>query len=321
MRKKETRPVLSDERAAAVAGGAPFNIDVERVTALYSYDDANWRVVARGGAVYVLKVQNPATCAVAFQTAVCARVAAAAGVPCPTVVAAGRAEPEGLEVRLFSFVPGRVLKDAVDGGAPLGVPQLLEVGRTVASVTAALQGFDHPQSRRDLLWDLRHAGDLRGFAHLLRSDAERVIFDRALAAYDALEWSALRAGVIWNDGNDGNILVAPGEAALRVVGVIDFGDAVWSHVACEVGITAAYMSLFRRGSKAEVLATWDAVRDGFEAVLPLDAAERAAVPTLATLRLLQSAMMARYAASLDPDNAYAAETEKPGWECLHLIYS
>ena len=104
--------------------------------------------------------------------------------------------------------------------------------------------------------------------------------------------SGLRHGVIHNDANDHNILVA--DSGDSISGVLDLGDALWSVTVNELAVAAAYAAL----DAPDPLATIAAVRDGFEQVLPLAEDERDVLLELIALRL------------------YLTVSEAPAWKLL-----
>ena len=58
-------------------------------------------------------------------------------------------------------------------------------------------------------------------------------------AWTNVEWSNMRHSVVHGEANDHNVLVRAG----RVVGLLDFGDMVYSAVVCDLAIALAYALL------------------------------------------------------------------------------
>jgi Ser/Thr protein kinase RdoA (MazF antagonist) len=123
----------------------------------------------------------------------------------------------------------------------------------------------------------------------------------------------LRQGVIHNDANDHNVLIDPESG--RVTGLLDLGDAVWSAVASELAVAAAYAAL----DTGDPLAVIAAIRDGFEAALPLTDEERAVIVELVALRLATSVALSAHQSRLDPDDPYLTVSEAPAWELLERL--
>ena len=80
----------------------------------------------------------------------------------------------------------------------------------------------------------------------------------------------LRRSVIQNDANDYNVIVGGGSDVYtrnqEVVGVIDFGDMVYSYTVCDPAIAIAYAIL----DKPDPLAVATLIVSGYHAAYPLD---------------------------------------------------
>jgi Ser/Thr protein kinase RdoA (MazF antagonist) len=120
----------------------------------------------------------------------------------------------------------------------------------------------------------------------------------------------LRQGVIHNDANDHNVLVA--DDASRVTGLLDLGDAVWSVVVNELAVAAAYAALDAR----DPIGVIRTIRAGFESALELTPGERALIVELVALRLAVSVALSAHQSRLDPSDAYLTISEAPAWTLL-----
>ena len=132
------------------------------------------------------------------------------------------AAPDGVRLaRALTWVPGRGWTGAEPATA------LAELGRLVATVDAALAGFDHPHAGRPLAWNLARADELLAKLDELddalageRGAVTSAVLERFRdAVRPALD--ALPAQVIHNDANDANVLLDfnaknPGRAAKAV---------------------------------------------------------------------------------------------------------
>jgi Ser/Thr protein kinase RdoA (MazF antagonist) len=273
----------------------------------------------------VLKISNatedPAV--IAFQHEALARLDAA-GVPCqlPVPTSAGDVLVEvdlggggsPLLVRLMTWLPGQPLATVPPAER---TPALLrDLGWVMGRAARAFEGWDHPAAHRDFQWEagrgLRvidsHAAAVAdpGRAALLAA------WRRRLASLAAV-LPTLRQGVIHNDANDHNVLIDPESG--RVTGLLDLGDAVWSAVASELAVAAAYAAL----DTGDPLAVIAAIRDGFEAALPLTDEERAVIVELVALRLATSVALSAHQSRLDPDDPYLTVSEAPAWELLERL--
>jgi 4-aminobutyrate aminotransferase-like enzyme/Ser/Thr protein kinase RdoA (MazF antagonist) len=289
--------------------------------------DANFHLAA-DGAAYVLKVMHPAAerPVVELQAALLAHLAAAdPGVPLPRVqpTLAGeliaRAEVGGQErlVWLLTYLPGRLLADA----RPHSDTLLAGLGAYLGRLDAALAGFAHPAAERELKWDLTRAGWAAERLDAIADPARRALAARFLRRYEdeaAPLLPRLRRSVIHNDANDYNVLVSPtDEWPQRVLGVIDFGDALLTATVCEVAIAAAYALL----GKADPLAAAALVVGGYHSANPLSEDEVAALFPLIGARLAVSVVNSALRKAEQPDDPYLTVSEAPAWEALERLDS
>ncbi|MGH7538266.1 MAG: aminotransferase class III-fold pyridoxal phosphate-dependent enzyme, partial [Gemmatimonadales bacterium] len=217
--------------------------------------------------------------------------------------------------RLLAWVPGTVLAEVRPH-----TPELLEsLGQVIAELGTGLEDLDHPAARRALKWDLARAGWVREHLDAVRDERHRAIVARVLDRYDAevapvLE--RLRAGTIYNDANDHNVLVRGDDPwTRRVVGVIDFGDLVRGPVVCDLAIAAAYAML----GKPDPLAAAARVTAGYHATRPLDEAEIDVLDALIATRLAVSVVNAAVQRTVVPENPYLTISEAPAWEALERL--
>jgi Ser/Thr protein kinase RdoA (MazF antagonist) len=316
-----TRPTVDAARAAAILAehwavdGLPRPLPSER--------DRNFAVAVDGVDRYVLKVSNAAEdpALLDFQHAAMRRLAAA-GVPCQLPVP-GRAGAEVVDVgapgrpalaRLLTWLPGRPLAAIAP---PDREPALHEdLGRVMGRTAAALDGFDHPAARRPFQWSAEQSlATIAAHAPAVVDPPRAALLERwqrRLAPLDAV-FPTLRHGVIHNDANDHNVLVA--DDGRSVSGLLDLGDAIWSVVVNELAVAAAYAVL----GTADPVAVIERVRRGFETARPLDERERAVLPDLVALRLATSVALSAHQASLAPDDPYLTVSEAPAWALLERL--
>ena len=102
----------------------------------------------------------------------------------------------------------------------------------------------------------------------------------------------LRRSVIHGDANDYNVLVG-GD---RVVGLIDFGDMVYSWTVGNLAIALAYVVLGNDDTTHVI--------DGYTQQFPLIDEERAILWKLVRLRLAMSVCLAAYQQRQRPENEY-----------------
>jgi 4-aminobutyrate aminotransferase-like enzyme/Ser/Thr protein kinase RdoA (MazF antagonist) len=311
------RPAVSVEQALAWAR-EHFGV-VGTGVELGSQQDRNVLVTTEAGERFLLKVSNPAfaPAEIAAQNLVMRHLAEhghATPRPLPARdgadVVSVRVDgvPHGL--RLLTFVPGRPL---ADHGSPTRAT-LEQVGRLAGRVVTALAALEHPGLDRELQWDLR-----RGEAvvaerlGVVRDPERRARLEQALVgvrrALDPLR-DALPVGPVHGDLTADN-LVAERDAvgALRVSGIIDFGDAMRSWRVAELAVACSWVLGREPGRPLAVLPSIAA----FDAEVGLTDAEIAALWPLIVLRGATLVVSGEEQLAVDPTNDYAAAALEDEW--------
>ena len=116
----------------------------------------------------------------------------------------------------------------------------------------------------------------------------------------------MRKGIIHNDGNDYNIITDDKGIA---IGIIDFGDMVYSYIASEPAIAMAYVSTDSR----DPLFHMAFILKGFHKSLKLTDSELSFTIYLVCLRLSISVTMSNYRSRLFPKNTYLKVSEDRAW--------
>lgn len=311
----QQKPALPLDVAADLARSR-FGIEGE-ASPLPGERDQNVRIDGLDGRRFVLKIAHPADDAALLEAQHVAMAAAAPLSPRPVPGMSGRTveaiEIDGRRylVRLLTWMDGRPL-----GELARRTPALFEsLGRAVAAVDRALAGIDDPALHREFSWDLETAPRLLA-ATPEGLDAERQAFvSHALAlhaAHVAPRAAGLRRQAIHNDANDYNVLVggqddAPHSRGQTVVGLLDFGDLIWSARVHDVAVAAAYALL----GQDDPLAAVAAVVRGYHETLPLDENEIASLFPLVLLRLALSVHHAARQTSARPDDPYLSISQAP----------
>jgi 4-aminobutyrate aminotransferase-like enzyme/Ser/Thr protein kinase RdoA (MazF antagonist) len=300
-------PTLSPRDAERLARDA-FGVDAT-ATPLPSERDQNFRLVADDGRGFVLKVANATERREMLdaENAVMRRLAGTGLTPVlvPARDGADLVQHGAHFVRLVMLLPGRPLGDTARHSDAL----LRDVGRAVAVVNAALEGFDHPALHRAFHWDLASAPAVLAerLPRVIAPEARQHIA-RVIALHDeyvAPRLAGFRRGVIHNDANDYNVLVDAG--ARTVTGLVDFGDMVVSHIVNDVAIAMAYAALGKR----DPIAAAGQVAAGYHAVRPLAEDEIAALFGLLALRLGLSIAVAATQQAEKPDEPYLGISQGP----------
>ena len=302
-----------------------FALDVV-AQALPGEIDLNFFVKTPSGESFVLKIANPDERRenLAFQHELIGRLSlAGTGLDIPRVVPALSGEnivaitaPDGSErfMRLLTWIDGRCLADVNPH-----TPALLErVGEMCGNLSAALQGFDHPAAHRFIKWDPSQAAWTRDHLSKINGQEKQVLAGCFFQLFESQALPllpVLRKSVNYNDANDYNILVSRDPENPAVPGVIDFGDAVFTHTVNEPAIAAAYAAL----GKPDPLSAIFHVTGGFHRAFPLTEKEVEALFPLICARLLISVTCSAINLSENPENTYLQISDRPAWELLEKL--
>ncbi|MDG5497504.1 phosphotransferase [Niveispirillum sp. BGYR6] len=200
---------------------------------------------------------------------------------------------------LYSFLPGTPLIDA-----PRVAAQRKQCGQLLAKTAIALKNFSHPAMHRTLVWDLRQ---IPAFAALLpRLDdlpAPEFItgFIDKFASVVKPRLDLLPRQFVHNDFNARNIIVDQQDAS-RVVGVIDFGDAV--HTARAADVAIGVIGQLSSADTAE-LAMGEFI-DAYQSVTPLNAEECTLLNWLVAGRIVQNVVMTTWYRTHGPNREHFA---------------
>jgi len=304
---------------AAAIGRRRYGFEA-RAEALPSERDQNFLLTPDSGERRVLKIANSlerrdlleaqnAAMACLADTGLCSAVIPDRDGESIVTVRSG----DGTEhfVRLVSYLEGVPLGEVKRHSDEL----LASLGRAVAVVNSGLRSFDHPAIHREFHWDLARALDTVREHRSLVSDAalgERIDFLSARYERETLPLSGdLRRSAIHNDANDFNVLAGGGTDLYTcnqsVVGLLDFGDIVYSHAVNDLAIAAAYAVL----DKPDILGAAAQVVGGYHAVQPLEDVELAALFDLICMRLCVSACVAARQTAQRPDDSYLSISQAP----------
>lgn len=191
---------------------------------------------------------------------------------------------------------------------------LLDLGRFLGGMDRELRDFKHLAMHRQYDWDIANTLDARRNLHHIK-DHER----RRVAGYFFLQFEtvvtpqqySLRKAYAHNDANDYNVLVE----GSRVVGLIDFGDMVYTPLINSVAVACTY-ALFGQENIVDAAAL---VVKGYHEKYTLTEQELSMLYYLIAGRLCISVTQSAYNASLNSDNAHHFITENAAWDLLFRL--
>ena len=292
-------PSFDAESAAAIAAehfgvhGSARQLPSER--------DQNFLLTNRAGEKFVLKIANALEDRLLLeaQNAVLKHLE-------PRISFCQRLIPSGLReemvtvrapneathlVRLVHYLPGVPLGEI----KPQSNELLRDFGLKLGQLDRALIDFDHPAIHRDFHWDLANGNRiLSEFGGLVKDSNLREL----VSQYRVDIKNDLRRSVIHGDANDYNVLVNPDR--MTVVGLIDFGDMVYSYTVGNLAVALAYVVL----DKTDPLEAAREVVEGYTSEFALTEDELNALWPLVLMRLCMSVCLAAYQQQHRPENEY-----------------
>ncbi len=318
-------PSFSIEEASQIAQ-THFGIAGE-LTPLVAYEDQNFKVVAKDGSAWVLKIARAGTSADTLDLQNQALVYLEARHPemnCPCIVPTfsgalmqsvkGRGHLSHY-ARMLSFLEGTFWVDA----GPHTPEANHVLGAYFGRLDACLKPYTHPAMAEPHEWDLKHAATVRPRTVFIPELERRALVERFFEIFArdvAPVLPALRHQVIHGDGNEHNVLVET-DAPDRIAGVIDFGDLGYTCTVCEPAIVAAYGIL----GQADPLAAATQIVAGYHTEWPLTDAEIRVLFPLMALRLCVSVTQSAHGLRDGPENAYRQATAGPAWAVLEQLAS
>jgi len=222
-------------------------------------------------------------------------------------------------VRLLSFIPGRIL---FEEKTPQDPGLLQSFGRCLAVMDKDLQRFQHPGSKRFLIWDIRHSKDtISRFRNAIQSHEQNNLIDRAIKIIEEqvlTRANSFRMSTIHGDANDHNVIFdANGTKGL--VGFIDFGDLCETWLVAEVAIAMCYVMIAETTGQNKVEQARH-VLFGYCRELPLLKEEEEALFGLIVSRLALSVSISATDSAMNPENAsYTLVHANGAWNTLATL--
>ena len=316
-------PNISKSAAQTIVRDA-YGLDLSAI-ALTSERDQNYLLKKKAEPKYVLKISNLAESfdVLEMQHAALAHIYLhdpEIQLPRPVNTLDGElifhhetASNEKHYIRMVEYVPGELMKAL--GKQPNGL--INDLGYLLGRLDLALQGFEHPASKRSFPWNVAQTDFLINNQDNIRSEEDQLIIQHFLQEYEkniVPISHELNRAVIHNDGNDHNVIVNKDNRAL---GIIDFGDMVHTYIICESAVCLAYLVI---NNPDPINLTAELIK-AYQNVFPLTELEVSVIIYFICLRLCISVTMAAYRKQLFPDNKYITVTEDQAWVFLRKMKS
>jgi len=265
---------------------------------LPSERDQNFLLTTQSGEEFILKIanaleqrqlleaQNDAMTHLASRLSFCPRVILS---QCGEALEQVETSTSEHFVRLVTFINGEPLAEVEP------TPRLLfNFGRRLGEFSRAISDFDHPAFHRDFHWDLANGGKVIDEYSPLITDGELRGQVETCSAF--FRDTNIPFALIHGDANDYNVLVK-GE---DIIGLIDFGDMIYSYRVGELAIALAYVVL----DEADPLLSAKTVVGGYLSENQLSNDEIKLVWPLMLMRLAMSICLAAHQRQQKPGNEY-----------------
>lgn len=301
-----------------------------QLKSLAGYCDQNLLLTTDNQQQYIVKIANSAEpkLELAMQNAAMAHLSAKqCAVPHAltnrdgdTICSIINTNQQTVYLRVLTFLPGKFYAET----DPLTHNESLwsDLGQFIANIDLALADFQHPGAFRYLDWDLAQGYRVcMSKKHLLHADQVTLV-EKFLTLYQTQTMPVLPhlpQGIIHNDANDYNLLVNDVTAPSKIIGLIDFGDMVHSHIINELAVACAYALMGKKPTEDGILDALKAIVSSYHRVRPLSDSELEVLFSLVALRLCTTVCNSALAISQHPDNEYLLVSVKPAWALLEQL--
>lgn len=212
-------------------------------------------------------------------------------------------------VRLLSWTEGRLWHSV----NPKHDELRNNLGQYSGKLTQHLQGFTAKNSTYNFDWDLAQSLWTASQLTLFNSQEQSVLI-HFINKFKSIQptYLTLRKSIIHNDVNDNNIIVNRNLTSPSVIGVIDFGDTIYSQCINDLAVLLAYAIMHVPNPLHAALP----IIKGYNQHFKLTEQELKVLYSLIGMRLVISVTKSAQNKLKNPDNHYLTVSEKPAWNLL-----
>ena len=222
-------------------------------------------------------------------------------------------------VRLLSWLPGKTL-----AGQETGANTWSSLGRLLARVDLALEGWEHPGAHRSMHWDLAQSEWVLDELRLLPMSSRRAhaeALTRQFLGEVRPRIAQLPQQVLHHDANEHNLIAVAGPQGAEVQGIFDFGDAVHTARIFELAVAGAYV-LYLAEIASHPEAAIEALCEltsAYHALFPLSEQELLVLFPSCCQRMVLSALTAEIRLRANPEHDYAAVHQNTAWQAIECV--
>jgi hydroxylysine kinase len=285
--------------------------------------DDTFRVIARDGRKFVLKIANPDETPeeIDFQHGILRYVETRdPTVPVPRIIYTRYgadifqiSDVDGSlrHVRMLTFIDGMPLDETQSNSS-----ERVEIGKMLARLRNATEGFSHPAEDRYYAWDVQNLLSLEHLLDEVDDSSQRSALSQGIDRFRLIEprLRKCRRQVLHNDFSKSNIVVDHDDPVF-VKGIIDFGDSVKTAIA--VDVATALLNQLPETPNDDLFYRGRDIMQGYLNIAELTDEELALIPHLVMARVVTRALLSLWRTKLFPENArYIMRNTEQGWHQL-----
>jgi len=209
--------------------------------------------------------------------------------------------------RILKYIPGKFLAESLKSN-----DLLYAFGQFLATMDKSLADIHSLEiMTRHYEWDLQHFQEYQDYLEHISNPAKRKLIQYFLLLFKENILPIrhhFRKSIIHNDANDWNVI----SDEKNILGIIDFGDLVYSYTINEAVIGAAYIAL----DSDDPLTRISSLLQGYHDQFPIVDMELENFYYLLATRLCMSVCQTAYMKKKRPDDKYLSIHEQPVWALL-----